>query len=66
MQDKIFNPKWVCNINGSHTLTFSAYYSYVDVVTGQETSPSWIIYLRNEAKVKLTYDNKTYEMIIKK
>lgn len=64
-QWRAFNPKLVSNINGTNTLTFDMYYSYIDVVTGESVNNSLTELLINERKIKLEYNGKWYDFLIK-
>lgn len=60
---RAFNPILVRNVNGEITLTFSIYGYYYE--EGQKITNFLAPYLFNEAKIKLQYDNKWYDFIIK-
>ena len=64
-QSRALQPKLVNNINGTNTLTFSIYYRYKDNVTGEKVDNPFAEYLTNERKLKLKYDDKWYDFIIK-
>lgn len=64
-QSRALAPKLVSNVNGTNTLTFSIYYHYKDNITGESVDNPFIQYLTNERKIKLKYDNKWYDFIIK-
>lgn len=64
-QNRAIEPKFVTNINGTHTLTFTLYFKYQDTETGEEVENQFIPYLANETKVKLKYDGKWYDFIVK-
>jgi hypothetical protein len=59
------NPKLVSKVNGENTLTFTMYYQYIDTETGEKTYNPFIKYMVNERKVKLNYDGKWYDFVIK-
>lgn len=64
-QSRAINPKLVTNVNGSNTFTFSIYYTYKDNMTGEAVENPFAQYLTNERKLKLKYDNKWYDLLIK-
>lgn len=53
------------NVNGTHTLTFSLYTKYFDEDVGDFIDNPFLPYMVNERKVKLKYDNKWYDFVIK-
>lgn len=59
------NPKLISKVNGENTLTFTMYYQYIDTETGEKTYNPFIKYMTNERKVKLKYDGKWYDFVIK-
>ena len=64
--NKVYDPVFNKKSNGEKTLSFSLRYRYFDPYTGNEgvVNP-FAAFLVNERKVKLHYDNKWYEFIIK-
>lgn len=61
-----FNPKLVNKLNGTNELTFSIFYKYYDEEDFTLKDNPWIKNcLVNERKVKLEYDDKVYDFIIK-
>lgn len=64
--NKVYDPVFNKKSNGEKTLSFSLKYRYFDPYTGNEgvVNP-FAALLVNERKVKLHYDNKWYEFIIK-
>lgn len=54
------------NINGVETLTFDMYYQYEDIDEGQLVHNPLIDYVVDERKVKLHYEDKWYDFIVKK
>ena len=54
------------NINGVETLTFDMYYQYEDIEEGKIVHNPLIDLVIDERKVKLHYDNKWYDFIVKK
>lgn len=62
---KAMNPVLTENVNGEKTLTFSLAYKYFDPFLGERIeNPLWK-YLVNERKIKLFYNNKWYDFVIK-
>ena len=53
------------NVNGQVTLTFQMYRRYYDNEKGILTDNPFINLLVNERKIKVKYDNKWYDLIIK-
>lgn len=64
-QSRALSPKLVENVNGTHTLSFMIYYQYKDNITGEDIENPYAPYLTNERKLKLNYDGKWYNFIIK-
>lgn len=62
---KAFNPKLVRNINGTNTLTFELYYRYYDDEVEDFKFNPLVDLLVNERKVKLLYDDKWYDFVVK-
>lgn len=68
---RAFNPKLVSNTNGSSTLTFSMFYKYYDMESGQSLDNPFIKLMVNERKIKLrrgelgASDCKWYDFVIK-
>ena len=68
---RAFNPKLVSNTNGSSTLTFSMFYKYYDMESGQLLDNPFIKLMVNERKIKLrrgelgASDCKWYDFVIK-
>ena len=60
------NPVLRTNINGTETLTFDMYYQYEEVETGKMVRNPLIDYIIDERKVKLFYEDKWHDFIIKK
>ena len=64
-RNRVFSPVLNENVNGEKTLTFSLQHRYFDDRVGdfiENPIQKWLI---NERKVKLFYDNKWYDFIIK-
>ena len=62
---KAFEPKLVRQTNGTNTLTFQIFYQYYDEEESKFKLNPFISLLTNERKVKLKYDGKWYDFIIK-
>ena len=62
---KVYEPVFKENTNGEKTLTFSLKYQYFDPLVGAMVINPFVSYLVNERKVKLHYDEKWYDFIIK-
>ena len=45
--------------------TFNLYYSYIDTRTGEKVKNPYIQYLINERKIKVLWQNKWYDFLIK-
>ena len=63
--NKIYEPVFTKKNNGEKTLTFSLKYKYYDPYIEAEIVNPFASFLTNESKVKLHYNNKWYEFIIK-
>lgn len=64
--NKIYNPVFHKKSNGEKTLSFSLHYKYFDPYSGNEDVINpFAALLVNERKVKLHYDGKWYEFVIK-
>ena len=63
---RAINPVLRTNINGTETLTFDMYYQYEEVETGEIVRNPLIDYIIDERKVKLFYEDKWHDFIIKK
>ena len=64
-QNKVFEPNFVTNVNGTKQLSFSIYTKYIDNVTGEWVDNPFVSRLVNERKVKLSYKGKIHDFIIK-
>ena len=63
--NKVYDPVLTENMNGEVTLTFSLKYKYYDPISEKEIINPFESFLVNERKVKLYYNNKWYDFIIK-
>ena len=59
-------PKWITNVNGTHTLTFYMFYKYYNKETGKLEENPYIQFLSNEQKIKLKLENEWFDLVIKK
>lgn len=64
-QIRAIAPTLVNNVNGTSTLTFQLYYSYIDNETGEKVRNPWTSLLVNERKVKVLWKGKWYDMVVK-
>ena len=69
---RALEPNLVLNVNGTHTLTFKLYLSYIDTITGEKIDNPFVKLLVNERKVKVYWDNgqedindKWYDLVVK-
>lgn len=62
---RAFDPILTENVNGEKTLTFSLAYKYFDPMVGDVVINPIHKYLINERKVKLHFNDKWYEFVIK-
>lgn len=58
-------PKFTRKTNGERELSFSLYRRYKDSMTGEEVINPFVNLVNNESKIKLKYDGKWYDFIIK-
>lgn len=63
---RVVNPVFKKNINGTETLTFDMYYQYEDIESGEIVRNPLIDLVIDERKVKLKYEDKWYDFIVKK
>jgi hypothetical protein len=64
-QNKALEPNLIRNVNGQNKFSFKMYKKYIDNATGKEVINPFVTYLVSERKVKLKYENKWYDFIIK-
>lgn len=62
---KAFEPKLVRQTNGTNTLTFQIFYRYYDIEENKFKLNPFISLLSNERKIKLKYEEKWYDFVIK-
>ena len=64
-QSRALEPTLLRNVNGVKKLSFQMYKRYVDNVTGEQVVNPFSDWLINERKVKLKYEDKWYDFIVK-
>ena len=64
-QYRVLEPKFKRNVNGSNELTFKMHRRYKDSMTGQEVVNPFIDLVVNETKLKLKYNGKWYDFLVK-
>lgn len=64
-QSRAFSPNFVRNANGEKKLSFKMYKQYIDTISGEEVYNPFVDNLINETKVKLYYEDKWYDFIVK-
>lgn len=64
-QSRAFLPNFVRNANGEKKLSFKMYKQYIDTISGEEVHNPFVDNLINETKVKLYYEDKWYDFIVK-
>ena len=62
---RAFSPKLVEKTNGDYTFTFTMYTRYQNPTTGNWEDNPFVGQINNETKLKLKYDGKWYDMIVK-
>ena len=62
---RALEPTLTRNVNGVKKLTFKMYKKYIDTLTGEKVNNPFSNYLAAEKKIKLTYDGKEHDFIIK-
>jgi len=63
---RALSPNLIEDINGTTTFTFEMKTTYIDNVTGETCDNPFIPYLFNERKIKVYWNSKWYDLIIKK
>ena len=61
-----YNPKFIDDVKGEHTLTFTMNGKYYDKELETFVDNPYIKYLTNERKIKLFFRDEWYDLIIKK
>jgi hypothetical protein len=64
-QNKAIEPILTRNVNGTKKFSFKMYKRYIDRETGEDTINPFVGYLVNERKVKLYYEDRWYDFIVK-
>ena len=64
-QSRAREPQLVSNVNGTNKFSFTMYYTYIDVETGEKVRNAFIPFLVNERKIKVYWKNKWYDFLIK-
>ena len=64
-QSRAREPQLVSNVNGTNKFSFTMYYTYIDVETGEKVRNPFIPFLVNERKIKVYWKNKWYDFLIK-
>lgn len=64
-QYRAADPKLVRKINGSNEFSFTLYRRYKNSISGKEVINPFVDLINNESKIKLYYDDKWYDFIIK-
>lgn len=64
-ESRAIEPCLTSNINGTNTLTFKMFYTYIDTQTGERVDNSWIPLLANERRIKLKWKDRWYDFVIK-
>lgn len=62
---RAFEPRFTRQVNGTNTLTFKVFYRYFDEDDEEFKNNPFISLLVNERKVKLLYEDKWYNLVIK-
>lgn len=62
---RVLEPQLTINTNGTKKLTFKMYKKYLDPRTGERVDNTFSNHLFNERKVKLYYEDKWYDFIVK-
>ena len=63
--NRALEPTLTRNVNGVKKMIFKMYKRYVDTITGEEVENPFSNWLVSERKIKLQYDGKWYDFIIK-
>lgn len=64
-QGRVFSPQLTRKTNGEKKLSFQLYKQFVDTITGEKINNPFAALLTNERKVKLYYQDKWYDFVIK-
>ena len=64
-QSRALEPNLIRNVNGQNKFSFKMYKKYIDITTGEKIENPFTEWLVSERKVKLHYDGKWYDFVIK-
>ena len=64
-QWRAVEPKLVNNVNGTNTLTFKMFYSFINNETGEKEDNPMLKLMVNERKIKCFWKNRWYDLVIK-
>ena len=64
-QNRALEPNLKSNVNGTNIFNFYLYYDYIDNHTGERVKNPFVNYLTNERKIKVYWEEKWYDLIIK-
>ena len=62
---RALQPRLTENINGTNTLSFKMYYTYINTETGLREDNPFLKLLINERKVKALWKGKWYDFVVK-
>ena len=64
-QGRAIDPKLVRKTSGEVSFSFKMYYQFIDTITGEKVNNPFIAEIVNESKVKLKYNNKWFDLLVK-
>jgi hypothetical protein len=64
-QSRAIEPNLIRNVNGQNKFSFKMYKRYIDTATGEKVYNPFVDWLISERKVKLKYEDKWYDFIVK-
>lgn len=64
-QSRALEPNLIRNVNGQNKFSFKMYKKYIDITTGDKVENPFTEWLVSERKIKLLYDDKWYDFVIK-
>ena len=64
-QGRVLEPNLIRSANGTKKLSFKMYKKYIDTITGEKQENPFSNWLVAEKKVKLWYENKWYDFVVK-
>lgn len=64
-QGKAIEPQLIRKANGEKKFTFKMYKQFIDTISGEKINNPFCDYLANEKKVKLYYEDKWYDFVVK-